>query len=560
MANNLVTKLVLDTKEFDNNIAKSTSQVRNMQSKFNDADKNFKNFTKGITGVEIGLKAIPWAAAIKGAFDFAKMGVQASQASDMFEINLGAARDTLQSFAGAVVSMDWDAFNGGLLQAFRNAKEFKEIMDELGDTILSKSVFDARVQNEFNDALNDARDSTLSLTERQEAYNKAKEKQIELENRTANAINTQNSALQAMFKSQTGLTLNSDELIKIAENFDLIDKYASIYNKTSNMMNSDLVAMRVKSGWNHSEFSQYAKAIYKLNDDERKQFADFIINSEKYNQQIISNQRTINRLGKSLNGKEDNPLSPNKNTFKTQKEQIDTIQKLKANVNSLKDQWLNASDALQKYNLYMEYQRQLSSYHKIIPRQIKPQGITVPTKSIDNKQIIADMKARAKAILDEEKANRKLAESYAITSYEVSMLASNVSSISDNPGIRALASSLAVLAAVQGVVEATGWVQKLVAIASLTAATVGMFSSLNNKKFANGGIVGDRNIVRVNQGEMILNPRQQQRLFQQLSSNSFNNNSNQSNISFVLRGEELIGVQNNYNSKYNNNRKYGYIN
>lgn len=95
----------------------------------------------------------------------------------------------------------------------------------------------------------------------------------------------------------------------------------------------------------------------------------------------------------------------------------------------------------------------------------------------------------------------------------------------------------------------------LVAIASIIAELVAVFAAI--PKFADGGIfggntsIGDYNIARVNSGEMILNGSQQQRLFNMINTGSGSNNSSSVNgqVEFKIRGNELVGVLNNYNSK-----------
>jgi hypothetical protein len=99
------------------------------------------------------------------------------------------------------------------------------------------------------------------------------------------------------------------------------------------------------------------------------------------------------------------------------------------------------------------------------------------------------------------------------------ILASSSDAIKDNPAIRILASGLMVLAAVQQLMKVKGgWIEYVIAAASLAAAGISFASSMANAKFATGGIVkpapvGDQTNIRVNEGEMILNHNQQTRLF-----------------------------------------------
>ena len=86
------------------------------------------------------------------------------------------------------------------------------------------------------------------------------------------------------------------------------------------------------------------------------------------------------------------------------------------------------------------------------------------------------------------------------------------------------------------------------------AAIIAMLSSA--KGFANGGIVdapykyGDKNLIRVNDGEMILNQQQQGNLFKMLNEGRPDRGSNLGgDVEFKIRGTELVGVLNNINRK-----------
>lgn len=85
--------------------------------------------------------------------------------------------------------------------------------------------------------------------------------------------------------------------------------------------------------------------------------------------------------------------------------------------------------------------------------------------------------------------------------------------------------------------------------ASLSATVLGIFASL--PKFAEGGIVGglsggDRNLARVNAGEMILNSAQQRRLFAMLDGKAAPQGGA---VTFRISGDALVGVIENYNRK-----------
>lgn len=99
----------------------------------------------------------------------------------------------------------------------------------------------------------------------------------------------------------------------------------------------------------------------------------------------------------------------------------------------------------------------------------------------------------------------------------------------------------------------------IAAIASIIATITALFASFAGS-FASGGIiggnttVGDFNIARVNKGEMILNNRQQGKLFNMLNSSGFygtGSNNGGGSVSFKIQGKDLVGVLNNYTNKVN---------
>lgn len=114
--------------------------------------------------------------------------------------------------------------------------------------------------------------------------------------------------------------------------------------------------------------------------------------------------------------------------------------------------------------------------------------------------------------------------------------------------------TLGVVQAITGVIKSAseipmiGWILGLGAVAAVIAAIA------SAPKFAKGGIVpgnsfsGDNITAQVNSGEMILNTNQQARLFDLLNGEgSFSSGSNK--VEFVIKGQELKGVLNNYDKK-----------
>jgi hypothetical protein len=146
----------------------------------------------------------------------------------------------------------------------------------------------------------------------------------------------------------------------------------------------------------------------------------------------------------------------------------------------------------------------------------------------------------------------KTAKDFMSMSEGIKQLGGTVMGISDNPEIKALGISLMILGSMKGIAQAFAeygpWVGMAVAVAT-AASVVSAVSTMKGAKFAGGGIVGDQTIIRANEGEMILNSAQQSRLFGYLSGENARGGGT-GKVEFVIRGNQLHGVLNNYNEKY----------
>lgn len=102
-----------------------------------------------------------------------------------------------------------------------------------------------------------------------------------------------------------------------------------------------------------------------------------------------------------------------------------------------------------------------------------------------------------------------------------------------------------------------GPVLAVAAVAAVIGAIIAASSKSNKlKKYAGGGIVsgtslyGDMNLARVNNGEMILNNKQQENLWKFINSDN-TTSSNVSTVEFKIKGSTLVGAIDNYNKKRN---------
>lgn len=127
------------------------------------------------------------------------------------------------------------------------------------------------------------------------------------------------------------------------------------------------------------------------------------------------------------------------------------------------------------------------------------------------------------------------------------------------PQVINMVSAFSALAVAQGVSEASrrSWYEAIAAAAALAATIISTVATVKSqtKGYATGGIVGgnsyvgDKQTVRVNSGEMILNKQQQANLFRML--NQGTTSSNSGSVKFKVEGKDLVGVLNNYSKQKN---------
>ena len=122
------------------------------------------------------------------------------------------------------------------------------------------------------------------------------------------------------------------------------------------------------------------------------------------------------------------------------------------------------------------------------------------------------------------------------------------------PAISTLVTAKTAEAGANAVASATqtpvvGWLLAGAAVASVLAAVATLPSFSTGGIFEGNNTIGDYNLARVNAGEMILNNRQQRNLFNLLNENGVTGGAANSKVEFKIKGNELVGVLNNYNKK-----------
>ncbi len=231
----LVTRLLLNSSNFDNNIRKSSLQIQQFQKIGQSITATLGKFA-GAIGVAMT------------AQEMLDRTIKSSQTtSDTYDQVMRALNVTVDTFFTAIGTGDFTAFNMGLSSMIDKAVEAQKAIDKLGNATMSYSYFDTKYSAELEDAINKAKDLRLSQAERDQARKTAEAiigKQEEITRELSKSINsalsnvmTEGNALNASMVGKVDLedVLLLDITAKGEENKKKLEQqykeYMEIYNK-----------------------------------------------------------------------------------------------------------------------------------------------------------------------------------------------------------------------------------------------------------------------------------------------------------------------------------------
>ena len=205
------------SKEYQQVTGRIESLKKAQQGVVKEGDKSataFGRFFKKVNdfygGITIYAKAIK--VALQAVIAVTKQVVNASQTmSDKWNNGMEAMKTTTDAFFMALATGDWSAFNNGLSEALKKARELAELKDLLGSFDIAGGYMQAKYRVDFTSNMTEATNTDNDAAKRQEALDAAKEAleaQREFTEREAEATF---KALQAMFDSWKGITFESQE-------------------------------------------------------------------------------------------------------------------------------------------------------------------------------------------------------------------------------------------------------------------------------------------------------------------------------------------------------------
>ena len=152
-----------------------TQRVRDLRHEYDATAVSQNNFSAKMSGLWAKLgKAKGWIAAIVAALKAIVVVeeeiVKSSQTlSDAWNNDMNAMKTTVNAFFMALSSGDWTAFNNGISEALKKARELSVQLDLINDYLISGKVIQSEYMTDFNQKRVIATDTEADIEERKAA-------------------------------------------------------------------------------------------------------------------------------------------------------------------------------------------------------------------------------------------------------------------------------------------------------------------------------------------------------------------------------------------------------
>lgn len=595
----LVTRLLLNSSQFDNNIRRSTQQVQQFQQVGRNITATIGRFA-GVLGI-----------AMTAGEAFNKVLNSSQTLGDMTASNMAALKTSVDEFFYSLGSGNLSNFLTGLGDMIDKAKEAYAALDQLGNTQISYGVFSAKSQSEIADAQYIAKNKFAPADQRNAAFDKWR---ITLQEQQAANIRLQeeliNSASKAVeARTNANITVTMEDMLKAFE-ADLLDpaKRDEVKSRAKNGT-ANYQSNAKRKDWSQEQKDALAESqkqnliihtmLEKYNDDELKDIAAKIQQYYQLNSALKSTAREYNETAneynssmakmegfKSVESLEGFKVFTGTTTNKTEVKlpvkpviPAGSLAELDAQIASVRKELNLAISNEDRIRINAELNA-LTEQKRVIEFQYKyPNAPNV--KLDDERSSLADVARKPEIPTSLPKfespitnKNIKLNNEYAQSLGAIASIMGSVTNMTNEgaaawlswganlisavaaaiPQIVALTTAKKGEAIASGVASAAqtpfvGWLLAGAAAAAVVAALASIPSFSTGGIFAGNSTIGDMNLARVNAGEMILNNRQQRNLFNLLNGNGVIGSAGGGQVEFKIKGKELVGVLANYNNK-----------
>lgn len=572
--NDLITRLLLNTGNFDSNLAKSTKQVQEFQKNAQAIGSKFNS------GLGVLSKFAPQLAALAGGFAAFNATINSSEGMiDNWGRTCRAANATVDSFFTSITTGNFSNFLNGLSSIIKSAREAYNEIDNLGTMIAFQDTEIAKIENrridlEYRIKLGKSKGEDVSALQ-DELLGTNEEIASLMKERAEQATKAWKAAVKEAIQNQTGGWYDEG----VASKYSNWADFKTLSEAGLNAEERDIEKRKEALGHTYDYALVNLKAYQKLQAEgrlnEKGQAALQLINDERVYQTkraILDQEAKITEankyqvtasqaLAKAANARKESlryTEEPTKTKATTKKELsfndgAKTLNEMQNNVAYLQDKLNNLDiNSLE----FAEVSDELDIWIQKI-KIAKGELSTVP-------EPLKEIKTKTKAVKDNsDEVNASI--------YKMALLTRATSSAfgaANDNGVQAfsniLQSTIPLIGAIMALALAEGeenaartsknWIELIAATVAVGTTIATTFATLKDVgKYANGGIIGgnsyhgDNLVAHVNSGEMILNRKQQGNLFSLLDSGSKSQGVGQ--VEFKLRGNELVGLIRNTTNK-----------
>lgn len=593
MASKYTTRGVADMKQHDEAIKKSAAEIYKYERQVKQADAVGQKWLDGVKG-NIGTvtKFLGTIGLATGTLDVFTKSIRHNQTtSDALDQAQAALNTTVNNFYHSLSSGDFSYFTNGLSSIISRAKEAQIAVDQLGNTMMSYSLINARTQNKIATARAIYYDPASTKEQKEQAKKDMKAATKELEDATNVAIADVGNTIRTAVSRDTNIDSGfiTDAMINKAlevnatkgrEGYkDKIESEYSTYQKELIKVQKKYTKYRPDALGNSNPYitdtASFNKEMDKLNktysesivghallvkytDEELQNLTNQAAAAYNLDTQLQSLSATENRLnnrafktgskgGSSGGGKSKSTPTPTSTlnvptlSFGGLEEEISYLKK--------RNEYIAKGTAL-----WEEYKAKSTSMmgDTDANNRALEKSLELHQETLNNiEEERESEKRRQEAMWDSIGA---MGSAFSSLSKELEMPAFDIMG-TIGQAIANIALSYSQATAQAASMGPWAW---LAFAATGLAEMVSVISAIksNTQGYASGGIIGgsttigDYDLARVNKGEMILNGREQSRLFDLLSgSGSIAPGVEDSTVKFRISGPDLVGVLKNYDRK-----------
>ncbi len=600
--NDLVVRLLLDNATFEGNIRQSSKEVRKFREQVEKGTDILDNLTGGL--VKGAMKYASWGAAAAAAGKLVTdVYMSSEQAADEWRRIQTQCTEAYSFFVKSIESGSWSNFFGNLSKAIEDAAELYDKLDRLGSIKTNNSAAIAIVRNAIAEANRQLADKSITDEQRKALQASIKKNEARLRGMMSEQSTAGKQAGFAQIKqSLSGYDL-TDKQMRDAT-YNLINKGQKYYDEMDAVIkeweaSNSSTTQNISGNWGamtrtvgNAPMPDFVKLAYAVkqgeSDPNRIGGMQTYVDAINYAAQAEREARTALRQANRGVGGSSGSTTPKRGSAKAVEDEIEVgsltyINNLISKLTRQRDATIDTSKQSAIDEQIAELVRQrinlMYSSKGATPPQLEAIGgsvgdVTIGTPTIDSDGVSEAMRSiaaynEALAKMREEAADgametaingignafRNLGGCIGDTAGQMMMFAAQTAQaiaqlIAQNAALMASAQAASLAGAAKNAFQLP-FPFNLAMYASMAATIFGIFAAL--PKFAEGGIVGgistgDRNLVRVNGGEMILTTAQQQRLFNIL--NGKGGAALGGVVRFEIDGDKLAGVLDNRNRKW----------